>query len=93
MDLLECVGLRLKTLKLNHVDQFGKRALALITVTCPNLVTLGLHNCEFTNEMAADLHDQAFDLADRFFRQLEVNSIIQLASPMLELKVQQVPMI
>ena len=46
-DLLEQIGHRLKKLSLVHIEEVDAKALAIITVTCPNLVNLGLHNCDF----------------------------------------------
>ena len=46
-DLLEQIGHRLKKLSLVHIEEVDAKALAIITVTCPNPVNLGLHNCDF----------------------------------------------
>ena len=47
------VGHGLRTLHLVHVDEVDKRAIAAITVFCPNLVKFGLINCEFAGILGA----------------------------------------
>ena len=49
-DLLEQIGFRLKKLNLCHVEEIDWKAIAIITITCPNLVKLGIQNCEFMDE-------------------------------------------
>ena len=56
-DLLDQIGHRLKKLSLVHVEEMDAKALAILTVTCPNLVKLGLHNCDF-EEMTASENQQ-----------------------------------
>jgi len=52
----------LKKLSLVHVEEMDSRAISIITVTCPNLIKLGLHNCDFEeNDNIEELnHDAAF---------------------------------
>ena len=60
-DLLEQIGHRLKKLSLVHIEEVDAKALAIITVTCPNLVKLGLHNCDFEeSEPREDNEDDPF---------------------------------
>ena len=60
-DLLEQIGHRLKKLSLVHIEEVDAKALAIITVTCPNLVKLGLHNCDFEeSESREDNEDDPF---------------------------------
>ena len=33
-----------------HVEEIDWRAIAIITIACPNLIKLGLQNCEFMDE-------------------------------------------
>ena len=49
-DLLEQIGHQLKKLSLVHVEEIDWRAIAIITIACPNLIKLGLQNCEFMDE-------------------------------------------
>ena len=56
-DLLEQIGHRLKKLSLVHIEEFDAKALAIITVTCPNLIKLGLHNCDFEEERELNQDD------------------------------------
>lgn len=54
-ELLEVVDNRLKRLSLVHVDYLDKRAIAIITLRCPNLKSLELHSCEFIEERAEEV--------------------------------------
>ena len=49
-DLLEQIGHQLKKLSLVHVEEIDWRAIAIITIACPNLIKLGLQNCEFMDD-------------------------------------------
>ena len=49
-DLLEQIGHQLKKLSLVHVEEIDWRAMAIITIACPNLIKLGIQNCEFMDE-------------------------------------------
>ena len=49
-DLLEQIGHQLKKLSLVHVEEIDWRAIAIITIACPNLIKLGVQNCEFMDE-------------------------------------------
>ena len=49
-DLLEQIGHQLKKLSLVHVEEIDWRAIAIITIACPNLIKLGIQNCEFMDE-------------------------------------------
>ena len=49
-NLLEQIGHQIKKLNLVHIEELDWNAVAIITVTCPNLVMLGLQNCEFKDE-------------------------------------------
>ena len=44
-----------------HVDEVDKRAIAAITVFCPNLVKFGLINCEFT-EIRGAVDEQGWEM-------------------------------
>ena len=63
-DLLEQIGHQLKKLNLVHIEELDWNAIAIITVTCPNLVMLGLQNCEFMDE--ADEGEISEDNEDPF---------------------------
>ena len=49
-DLLEQIGHQLKKLNFVHIEELDLNAIAIITLTCPSLVMLGLQNCEFKEE-------------------------------------------
>ncbi len=51
-ELFEVVGHNLKKLSLVHCEDMDKRAFAILTMCCPGLEALGLHNCEFLEERA-----------------------------------------
>jgi hypothetical protein len=57
-DLLEQIGHRLKKLSLVHVEEMDTRAFAIITLTCPNLVKLGLHNCDLIDDEEGIGHNE-----------------------------------
>ena len=67
------------------MEELDGRALALLTVTCPNLESLGLHNCEFVehnepNEGDDDDDDAAaFAFADRVAREGEARAVRDVA--------------
>ena len=44
-----------------HVDEVDKRAIAAITVFCPNLLKFGLINCEFT-EIRGAVDEQGWEV-------------------------------
>ena len=44
-----------------HVDEVDKRAIAAITVFCPNLLKFGLINCEFT-EIRGAVDEQGWEM-------------------------------
>ncbi len=63
-----------------HVEEMDERALALLTVTCPNLESLGLHSCEFVDKEDGEGEDDpdsdlAFALADRIAREGEARAV------------------
>ena len=60
-DTLQVVGHGLKTLHLVHVDEVDKRAIAAITIFCPNLVKFGLINCEFA-EIRGAVDEQGWEI-------------------------------
>jgi len=88
-DLLQEIGHRLKKLSLVHVEEMDSRAISIITVTCPNLIKLGLHNCDFEeNDNIEELnHDAAFRNADRILRQERWREVQKSISPMLDLEI------
>jgi len=54
-----------------HAEEIDRRALAWISAVCPNLRSLGLHNCEFIepevqNPNEEEIHE--FQIADRMRR-------------------------
>ena len=57
-ELLEQIGHRLKKLNLCHVEEIDWKALAIITITCPNLTKFGIQNCEFMDEEDRDYTDE-----------------------------------
>lgn len=91
-DLLETIGHRLKKLDLVHVEELDTRALAIITLTCPNLIKLGLHNCDFDEEAAQNSDDNLnpFRDADRILRMEKWREAQKLAIPMLDLETIQI---
>lgn len=96
LELLESIGDRLKRLSLVHIDELDDRALALVTVTCPNLVSFGLHNCEFVEDEAVGPRnheggqngggEDAFRHRDRMLRLEHEREIADLFQPMLNLR-------
>lgn len=90
-DLLETIGHRLKKLDLVHVEELDTQALAIITLTCPNLIKLGLHNCDFEEATAAQNNDEnhlnPFRDADRILRMEKWREAQKLACPMLDLEI------
>merc|ERR1712156_248510 len=88
-DLLQEIGHRLKKLSLVHVEEMDSRAIAIITVTCPNLIKLGLHNCDFEDsDSIEDLNqDGAFRNADRILRQEKWREVQRSITPMLDLEI------
>merc|ERR1712062_290505 len=86
-DLLEQIGHRLKKLSLVHIEEVDAKALAIITVTCPNLVNLGLHNCDFEELRENNEEDEdPFRNADRILRAEKYRSVQKLVSPLLDLE-------
>ena len=83
-DLLELIGHRMKRLSLVHVEEVDERAIALVTVFCPNLVKLGFHNCEFKEERRLG-QDEAFAAADRARMAEERRAVRDMATPLLDL--------
>ena len=55
------VGHGLKTLHLVHVDEMDRRAVATISIFCPNLVKFGLINCEFV-EIRGAVDEQGWEI-------------------------------
>ena len=49
-DLLEQIGPTLKKLSLVHVEEMDMKSIAIISVTCPNLIKLNLVNCELEDD-------------------------------------------
>ena len=66
-DLLQEIGHRLKKLSLVHVEEMDSRAIAIITVTCPNLIKLGLHNCDFEDSDSIEDLNQDGAFRYKFF--------------------------
>lgn len=77
--------------------EIDTRAIAAITNCCPNLVTFGLHNCEFletdedineANGVVRDVDvDGPFRNADRLARLAEERETLKLVVPLLDLDV------
>ena len=68
--------------------EIDTRAIAIITNCCPNLVSFGLHNCEFldSNDDTETL-DGEFRAADRSARLAEERETKKLLIPLLDLDV------
>ena len=49
-EYLQLHGRSLTKLNLDHVEELDKTALAIVSICCPNLVELGLNNCEVVEE-------------------------------------------
>lgn len=86
-ELLQTIGHRLLKLSLVHVEEMDKKALALITVCCPNLIQFGMHNCDFVVDgEQAETPDDPFRDADRIVRVEREQEVKKLVTPMLELE-------
>ncbi len=58
-ELLEHVGHQLVKLSLVHIEELDEKALAILTVTCPNLKSLGLHNCDLIDINPQDVDENS----------------------------------
>jgi hypothetical protein len=65
----QVIGSRLTHLSLVHIEEVDIRAIAIITNCCPNLVSFGLHNCEFVQPR--DVSDDDERDADGPFRDVD----------------------
>jgi len=88
-DLLQEIGHRLKKLSLVHVEEVDSRAISIITVTCPNLIKLGLHNCDFdeSDTTAEEMYQEGgFRISDRILRAEKWREVQKSITPMLDLE-------
>ena len=90
IDFLHTCGYQLEKLSLVHVEEIDKRAIAIITSTCPNLQKLGFHNTEFIDDVEHSENDAAFRDADRLLRYEAEREIKALLRPMLDLHTMKV---
>ncbi len=66
------------TISLTHVEEVDECALAWLTVTCPNLESLCLHNCIFKDEIGPEEENElVFAFADRLAREREIRQASQ----------------
>lgn len=92
-ELLQIIGSRLTHLSLVHIEELDIRAIAIITNSCPNLISFGLHNCEFVqprdvvDDDERDDADGPFRDVDRSARIAEERESRKLLVPMLDLDV------
>ena len=49
-EYLQLHGHSLTKLNLVHVEELDQTAFAIVTICCPNLIELGLRNCELVEE-------------------------------------------
>lgn len=85
-DLLEAIGTRLKRLSMVHVEEVDEKALAFMTITCPNLESLGFHNVEFIDRFSEEDQDVAFRLSDRYLQMEAERELKTMMVPFLSLR-------
>ena len=83
-EYLQTHGVKLINLALVHVEEIDRKALAIISLCCPNLKKLILCNCEFEEETQSVSED--FRDADRILRREREQEVQSLIRPMLELE-------
>lgn len=66
-------------LSLVHIEEIDIRAIAIITNSCPNLISFGLHNCEFVQPRDVADDDERDD-ADGPFRDVDRSARSQFTS-------------
>lgn len=66
-------------LSLVHIEELDIRAIAIITNSCPNLISFGLHNCEFVQPRDV-VDDDERDDADGPFRDVDRSARSQFTS-------------
>ena len=84
----------MKKLSLVHVEEIDWRAIAIITIACPNLIKLGIQNCEFMDKdddqgeerLANDIIDP-FRNADRILRMDKWREAQKQVTPLLDLEI------
>ena len=77
-----------------HVEEIDWRAIAIITIACPNLIKLGIQNCEFMDKdddqgeegLVNDIIDP-FRNADRILRMDKWREAQKQVTPLLDLEI------
>ena len=84
----------MKKLSLVHVEEIDWRAIAIITIACPNIMKLGIQNCEFMDEDDAQGEERLandvvvpFRNADRILRMDKWREAQKQVTPLLDLEI------
>ena len=77
-----------------HVEEIDWRAIAIITIACPNIMKLGIQNCEFMDEDDAQGEERSandvidpFRNADRILRMDKWREAQKQVTPLLDLEI------